>query len=138
MCWPDAWTSPWKWTGQKRQACRREAGNEGKQCSENKAYIWQAGGADPCAGGVLTERKEKARKITSGKDAVRVQDALHLSDAEVMEITHFERGNGLIGTNSNNIMVQFKASPLEKELITTDRRELKELVERMRQGDGTE
>ena len=35
-------------------------------------------------------------------------------------------------------MVQFKASPLEKELITTDRRELKELVERMRQGDGTE
>ncbi len=87
---------------------------------------------------VLTERKEKARKITSGKDAVRVQDALHLSDAEVMEITHFERGNGLIGTNSNNIMVQFKASPLEKELITTDRRELKELVERMRQGDGTE
>lgn len=29
-------------------------------------------------------------------------------------------------------MVEFKASPLEKELITTDRRELKELVNRKR------
>ena len=55
-----------------------------------------------------------------------------------MEITHFERGNGLISTNSNNIMVEFKASPLEKDLITTDRRELQELVERMRQRDGKE
>ncbi len=42
------------------------------------------------------------------------------------------RGNGLISTNNNNIMVEFKASPLEKELITTDRRELKELVNRKR------
>ena len=49
-----------------------------------------------------------------------------------MEVTHFERGNGLISTNNNNIMVEFKASPLEKDLITTDRRELKDIVERMR------
>ena len=64
---------------------------------------------------------------------MRVQNALHLSDAEIMEVTHFERGNGLISTNNNNIMVEFKASPLEKDLITTDRRELKDIVERMRQ-----
>lgn len=63
---------------------------------------------------------------------MRVQSALHLSDAEVMEVIHFERGNGLISTNNNNIMVEFKASPLEKDLITTDRRELKDIVERMR------
>ena len=44
-----------------------------------------------------------------------------------MEVTHFERGNGLISTNNNNIMVEFKASPLEKDLITTDRRELREI-----------
>ena len=49
-----------------------------------------------------------------------------------MEVTHFERGHGLISTNNNNIMVEFKASHLEKELITTDRRELKELVDRKR------
>ena len=63
---------------------------------------------------------------------MRVQESLHLSDAETMEVTHFERGHGLISTNNNNIMVEFKASTLEKELITTDRRELKELVNRKR------
>jgi hypothetical protein len=62
-----------------------------------------------------------------------VQNALHLSDAEIMEVTHFERGNGLISTNNNNIMVEFKASPYEKELITTDRRELQAIVQRKMQ-----
>lgn len=63
---------------------------------------------------------------------MRVQDALHLSDAEIMEVTHFERGTGLISTNNNNVIVDFKASPLEKDLITTDRNELKEIAERLR------
>ena len=67
-------------------------------------------------------------------EAARVQSTLHLSDAELLEVTHFDRGNGLISTNHNNVMVEFKASPLEKELITTDRRELKELAERRRAG----
>ena len=49
-----------------------------------------------------------------------------------MEITHFERGNGLISSNNNNITVEFKASPLERDLITTDRRELLDLLRRMR------
>ena len=66
---------------------------------------------------------------------MRVQDTLHLSDAEIMEIIHFERGNGLISTNNNNIMVEFKASSLEKDLITTDRRELRNIVNRLRQQD---
>ena len=61
-----------------------------------------------------------------------VQDALHLSDAEIMEVTHFDRGTGLISTNNNNVIVDFKASPLEKDLITTDRNELKEIAERLR------
>ena len=56
---------------------------------------------------------------------------------ETMEITHFERGHGLISTNNNNIMVEFKASPLEKDLITTDRRELREIVERKRREQST-
>ena len=45
-----------------------------------------------------------------------------------MEITHFERGNALISTNNNNIAVEIKCSQLEKELITTDRRELQALL----------
>ena len=48
-----------------------------------------------------------------------------------MEITHFERGNGLISSNNNNITVEIKASPLERDLITTDRRELLDLLRRM-------
>ncbi|MPN62238.1 hypothetical protein SDC9_209985 [bioreactor metagenome] len=67
------------------------------------------------------------------EEAQRVQSILHLSEAEIMAITHFERGNGLISTNNNNITVEFKASALEKDLITTDRRELQELINRQRQ-----
>ena len=42
-------------------------------------------------------------------------------------IVHFERGCGLISTNSNNLVVEFKASQLEKDLITTDRKDLQKL-----------
>ena len=64
------------------------------------------------------------------EEAMRVQSILHLSEAETMAVTHFERGNGLISTNNNNVTVEFKASELEKELITTDRMELKKLLEK--------
>ena len=62
-----------------------------------------------------------------------VQSVMHLSEAEVMEITHFERGSGLINTNNNNVTVEFRCSQLEKDLITTDRRELQELIRRAQQ-----
>lgn len=82
--------------------------------------------------GIINNSKTKIILNLEDDEADRVQETLHLSDAETMEILHFERGNGLISTNSNNIMVEFKASPLEKDLITTDRRELREIVERKR------
>ena len=82
--------------------------------------------------GIINNSKTKIILNLEDDEAQRVQEALHLSDAETMEITHFERGHGLISTNNNNIMVEFKASPLEKDLITTDRRELREIVERKR------
>ena len=64
------------------------------------------------------------------EEAQRVQSTLRLSDEEIMEITHFERGSGLISTNNNNITVEFRCSDLEKSLITTDSRELQELIAR--------
>nr|WP_300815655.1 ATP-binding protein [uncultured Acetatifactor sp.] len=82
--------------------------------------------------GIINNSKTKIILNLEDDEAMRVQNALHLSDAEIMEVTHFERGSGLISTNNNNIMVEFKASPVEKDLITTDRRELKDIVERMR------
>ena len=86
--------------------------------------------------GIINNSKTKIILNLEDDEAMRVQSALHLSDAEIMEVTHFERGNGLISTNNNNIMVEFKASPLEKDLITTDRRELKDLVARKRKEQG--
>lgn len=79
--------------------------------------------------GIINNCKTKIVLNMEDEEAQRVQSILHLSEAEVMEITHFERGNGLISTNNNNITVEFRCSDLEKSLITTDRRELQELVE---------
>ena len=82
--------------------------------------------------GIINNCKTKIVLNLEDEEAQRVQSILHLSEAEVMEITHFERGNGLISTNNNNITVEFRCSDLEKSLITTDRRELQELVEQKR------
>ena len=78
--------------------------------------------------GIINNAKTKIVLNLEEEEARRVQTLLHLSEAEVMEITHFERGNGLISTNNNNVTVEIKCSQLEKELITTDRRELVELL----------
>ena len=80
--------------------------------------------------GIINNAKTKILLNLEDEEARRVQSILHLSEAEVMEITHFERGSGLISTNNNNVTVEVKCSQLEKELITTDRRELQELLER--------
>lgn len=80
--------------------------------------------------GIINNAKTKIVLNLEEEEARRVQSLLHLSEAEVMEITHFERGNGLISTNNNNVTVEIKCSQLEKELITTDRRELVALLEK--------
>ena len=80
--------------------------------------------------GIINNAKTKILLNLEDEEARRVQSLLHLSEAEVMEITHFERGSGLISTNNNNVTVEIKCSQLEKELITTDRRELQELLDR--------
>ncbi len=80
--------------------------------------------------GIINNAKTKIILNLEDEEARRVQDILHLSEAETMAITHFERGNGLISTNNNNITVEFKASQMEKDLITTDRYELQQLLEK--------
>ena len=84
--------------------------------------------------GIINNAKTKIVLNLEDEEAQRVQSILNLSEAEVMEVTHFERGNGLISTNNNNITVEFKSSQLEKDLITTDRRELQELLKRKQAG----
>lgn len=86
--------------------------------------------------GIINNCKTKIILNMEDEEAQRVKNILHLSETEVMNITHFQRGNGLISTNNNNITVEFKASNLEKELITTDRQELLEIIERQKQRAG--
>ena len=81
--------------------------------------------------GIINATKTKIVLNLENDEAKKVQELLHLSEAERMEIVHFERGKGMISTNSNNLTLEFKASQLEKDLITTDRKELKELKERL-------
>lgn len=83
--------------------------------------------------GIINNSKTKVVLNLEDEEAQRVQSVMHLSEAEVMEITHFERGSGLINTNNNNVTVEFRCSQLEKDLITTDRRELQELIRRAQQ-----
>ena len=78
--------------------------------------------------GIINNSKTKIVLNLEDEEAQRVQNILNLSDTEIMNITHFARGNGLILTNNNNVTVEFKASQLETEMITTDREQLREII----------
>ncbi len=101
-------------------------------CASQDLYDFMSADNGRFGKGIINNSKTKIVLNLEEEEAARVQDALHLSDAEIMEITHFDRGSGLISTNNNNVVVDFRASPLEKDLITTDRKELKEIAERIR------
>ncbi len=81
--------------------------------------------------GILNNSKTKILLNMENTEAEQIRRELNLSEAEMMSIVHFERGNGLISTNNNNLVVEFKASQLEKDLITTDRKDLQELKDRI-------
>lgn len=81
--------------------------------------------------GILSNAKTKIILNLEVAEAELIQKELDLSEAETNSIIHFERGCGLISTNSNNLVVEFKASQLEKDLITTDRRDLQKLKSRI-------
>ena len=81
--------------------------------------------------GIINACKTKIVLNLENDEAKKVQELLHLSEAERMEIVHFERGKGMISTNSNNLTLEFRASQLEKDLITTDRKDLQELRDRI-------
>ena len=67
-----------------------------------------------CGKGIINNSKTKIILNLEDEEAQRVKQILHLSETEVMNITHFQRGNGLISTNNNNITVEFKASAWKK------------------------
>ena len=82
--------------------------------------------------GIINACKTKIILNLEDDEADRVQDILGLSESERQAIVHFERGNAMISANKNNIAVEVLPSEREKELITTDRRELQAIADRKR------
>ena len=71
-------------------------------------------------------------------EAEYVRDVLKLTKTELQAITRFERGEALICANNNKVPVVIKASDTEKEMITTDRAELENILrERQREQEDT-
>ena len=91
--------------------------------------------------GIINNSQTKIILKLGQGEAKFVSETLGLTSTETMEITKFERGNGLVITNGNNVMIEFKAGKLETELITTDRLLLTEYAVNRRleqQADGDE
>ena len=82
--------------------------------------------------GIINNCKTKIILNLEDDEADRVQDILGLSESERQAIIHFERGTAMICANKNHVVVEIKPSEKEKELITTDRRELQAIADRKR------
>lgn len=61
-------------------------------------------------------------------EATYVKDVLKLTRTEIQAITRFERGEALVCSNTNKVPINIKASAIEHEMITTDRAELEEIL----------
>ena len=85
---------------------------------------------------IINNSKNKIILNLEPDEAEYVQETLKLTRTEVRAITQFERGEALISSNNNKVPVVIKASPIEKEMITTDRAEL-EAILRERQKEKT-
>ena len=83
---------------------------------------------------IINNSKNKILLNLEQDEAQYVQDVLKLTRTEVRSITQFERGEALIHSNNNKVPVVIKASVQEKEMITTDRAELEEILRKRQQG----
>ena len=83
--------------------------------------------------GIINNAKIKVIMQLEQQEAENVKETLDLSDAELQQITHFQRGEGLLAANVNHVMVHFRASKTEDELITTDPKQLRAIAERKKQ-----
>lgn len=79
---------------------------------------------------VLNNCKTKIILQLEKKDVESVQSYIGITDKEVNMISNFERGDSLFVFNGNNIKIHFQASPIEKDLISTDRKDLIKLAQK--------
>lgn len=82
---------------------------------------------------IISNSKIKIVLGLEQQEAKCVQDVLQLTKSEVRSITNFNRGEGLICANNNKVPVFIRASKEEKELITTDPNQLREIIQQRQQ-----
>ena len=82
---------------------------------------------------IINNSKNKIILNLEPDEAEHVRETLKLTRTEVRAITQFERGEALISSNNNKVPVVIKASKIEKEMITTDRAELENLLHERQQ-----
>ena len=80
--------------------------------------------------GIISNSKTKIILQMESQEAETVRDIFELSDREMTDIIRFERGHGLVITNTNNVPVKIIASSKEMDLITTDRKRLEAIAKR--------
>ena len=79
---------------------------------------------------VISNAKTKIIMQMEQEEAGFVGNVLDLSAREIQQITRFKRGEGLLVSNTNHVLVSFRASQTENDLITTDREQLQRIAER--------
>ncbi len=79
--------------------------------------------------GVLNNCRLKIVLKVESRDADSIRDILHLTESERMKLTNYHQGEGMLIIGGNNIDIRFTASQTEHQLITTDREDLRRIVE---------
>ena len=87
---------------------------------------------------MLNNSKTKIVLNLEPDEARHVQEVLKLTRTEVRSITQFERGEALVSSNSNKVPVIIKTSKAEAQMITTDRAELAELLQKKKKHSTTQ
>lgn len=80
--------------------------------------------------GIVNACRIKIALPTEETEAHYIRENLGLTDEEFDAYRGFGRGHALVCAGKNRIGVEFRASELEKELITTDRRDLERIRHR--------
>ena len=62
------------------------------------------------------------------KEAAAIAESMELTKAEVDKIQTMKRGTCLLVANQNHIFIDVKATPMEHDLITTDREDLQRIA----------
>ncbi len=78
-------------------------------------------------GAIINNSQNKIVLNLEYDEAEYVKEVLRLSNAELMAVTHFERGEALICSGNSKVPVSIRASEAEEKIITTDREELKKI-----------